>query len=150
MGKYLSRAAIHEARDFATREVAVPEWGGTVLVRELTALEADDIGFGMLSPTGDADPRKAQGMQAKLVAWATIDEAGGRIFSLEDIKALGKKSSRVIQRLANAVLDLSGMAPKEERLLTVQCEHCEAFFEVNLVQLEEQYEALPEGPPKNA
>ena len=38
---YLDKAAILTADDLGRREVAVPEWGGTVLIRGLTGAERD-------------------------------------------------------------------------------------------------------------
>ena len=45
MAEYLSREVVLAAQDLKTEDVEVPEWGGTLLVRELTVSEFEHLGF---------------------------------------------------------------------------------------------------------
>jgi len=114
MTDYLSRESILDIQDCKTEEVYIPEWNGTVIVRELTASEADNVGFGVLDEHGEIDVRKAKGKTVQIVSWATIDESGNKLFTPKDVKALGEKSRTVIERLADKIMHLSGLAKDDE------------------------------------
>lgn len=109
MSKFLSRDDILSAV-IKTTEVDVPEWDGKVKVRELTSHEATELGFGMVSDEGKIDRSQVPDMMAKAVALAAIDENGERLFSEDDVELLRQKSFGPIQRIANAVLNMSGMS----------------------------------------
>ena len=114
MSKYLSRAVILETQDYKTDEVEVPEWGGVVLVRELTAAQVQRLGFGMATPDGEVDPTKDQALMTRIVSWGVIGDNGERLFSEKDIEKLGEKSYAVIQRISAVIMGLSNLAPEEE------------------------------------
>ena len=86
-------------------EVYLAEWGGKLRVRALTGPEKCILwklrrGFG---------PRKYEpgGAAATAVAFAAVDEGGRRVFTDDDIRALGKKSAAPLYRLYDKILDLS-------------------------------------------
>ncbi len=149
---YLSRDDVLRAQDFETREVEVPEWGGTILVRELNAEEVEEVGLGQLDAQGNRDLRKVAGLRVKVISWATIDEEGKRLFLAKDVQQLGKRSSQTVQRVFDVIQELSGISAEETRPLTIECPHCTEPFEVDLVELDEQYEAIDKEDelPKNA
>ncbi len=112
---YLARADILGAPDLPTREVPVPEWGGVVLVRGLTAAERDEYEISLIditaSTTGRMVPR-VDNMRAKLAARGIVDESGNRLFSEADIEVLGTKSATALDRVCDAIRELSGLGPK--------------------------------------
>jgi hypothetical protein len=114
MGKYLSRSEILSADDIKTREVPCPEWGGVVLVRGMSAAERDSV---ELSVSGKGGPN-LQNIRAKIAARCIVDEAGQRIFSDEEIEALGKKAAAPIDRVFTAAVALSKLAPEDARALS--------------------------------
>jgi len=114
MSKYLSRDAILAARDFKTEEVEVPEWGGTVLVRELSAADFDSVGFPMVKEDGKIDARGARGMNVKIVSLSVIDAEGNQLFTPKDVRALGERAIAPIRRITAKVMELSGMVAAEE------------------------------------
>lgn len=114
MSKYLSRDEVLAAQDFQTEEVEVPEWGGVVLVRELSASDFDAVGFPMVKEDGKLDARGARGMGVKIVSLSIIDEEGKRLFTPKDVRALGARAIAPIRRITAVVMDLSGMAAEEE------------------------------------
>lgn len=107
------RKAILDA-GFVTKEIEVPAWGGTVLVRELTADEVEQIGFGMTGEDGKVDPSKARGRMPWIVARCVIDEKHERIFVDGDARRLAQRGGNAIIEIATAVLEMSGLIDEEE------------------------------------
>ena len=97
-----------------TVEVDVPEWGGTVLVRELTAGEVDEMGFSMATPDGSLDATKAKSFRIKAAAWCIVDEDGKSVFTEKDIRELGQKSHSAIERITNAIMEISNIGGEVE------------------------------------
>jgi hypothetical protein len=108
---YLSRDEIFEAKDVETREVAVPEWGGTVLVRGLSGYDRDAYQASMLEfqKNGQASPELGN-MTAKLVSRAIVDEDGNPLFTALDVGRLGQKSAAALDRVSNVAAELSGLS----------------------------------------
>lgn len=96
---YLTRDQILATADLPAEDVEVPEWGGTVRVRTMTAAERDVI-------SGITDDIH---FMERLVAVVVIDEAGNRVFSDADVEALGKKSAHALTRVFRVGLRLSSM-----------------------------------------
>lgn len=105
--KRLSRADIAAAADVKSRDIEVPEWGGTVTVR---GLRAGDL----LELQAAQEAKQLNGKEALLwiAAHTIVDEKGERIFgdSEEDRKALAAKNINVLVRLTDAAAELSGMS----------------------------------------
>jgi hypothetical protein len=80
------RSQILAADDLPREAVAVPEWGGvTVWVRTLTGTERD-----------------------------RFETQGARLFADGDAGALGKKSSKALDRLLEVAMRLSGIGAKQQ------------------------------------
>lgn len=108
----LSKRLILDAVDLRTEEVDVPEWSGTVLVRELSAAQMAE--FKSLSVAAvDTNTRKIVDGKAlfRLSAWtvaqAVIDEDGQRLFTDAEVDKLREKSDVVIDRLSAHILQMS-------------------------------------------
>lgn len=87
------------------REVPVPEWGGTAIVRELSLGEASELG--RLDVTNRDDQMRAAAMTVKF-GW--IDDSGNQVMHSDDgIELLMQQSVGVLTRIATAIADLSGM-----------------------------------------
>lgn len=117
MTTYLSRDDILNAQDFRTDEVDVPEWGGAVLVRELSAADADRIGFSMADKQGNIDLSKAEGIAMRTVVLGVIDEEHRRIFTGKDVRTLGGRSHLAVNRVAKRIMQLTGLAPETDEEL---------------------------------
>lgn len=113
MGKFLSREDILSAA-IKTVEVDVPEWGGKVKVRELSAHEVTTLGIGMVTEDGKVDRSQVPDMMTQAVVLGAIDEDGERLFTEQDVELLKGKSFDPIQRIARAVLDMSGMSKSKQ------------------------------------
>lgn len=107
----LSRDDVLSADDRELREVEVPEWGGTLYVRELSAKEVEDF----QSEASELQEKAEQGKdlpyswRASLVALCAADEDGERLFEPDDRGALGDRSNDSIDRVADAALEVNGI-----------------------------------------
>lgn len=106
----LSRTSILTAVDMQTETVAVPEWGGDVIVRGLTGKERDTFEQASLrrNTKGELELNMSN-MRARLVAYCVIDDTGARLFTDADIAEIGKKSAAALERIAKVAQRLSGM-----------------------------------------
>lgn len=115
----LNREQILAINDIQTEVVNVPEWGGEVRVRGLTALERDRLmaEFFDLEGGGRMKPEKAAEYRVKLAVLCVVDESGERIFNDKDTELLGKKNPKAIERIADVVARLSGLSEEEVEAL---------------------------------
>lgn len=109
MSELLGRDAILGAVDVQYQEVDVPEWGGKVRIKGLTAGERDTFEASILQGKGKNTSVNHKNMRAKLLAMSIVDAEGNRIFGNDDIAALGKKSSKAINRLFDIATELNGI-----------------------------------------
>ena len=112
--RVLTKDDIFAAEDITTEEVYVPEWGGVVYVKTLSGSERDELEKSIFS-AGEADPSN---LRAKLVAMATVDKEGNRLFTFADAERLGKKSARALDRVFSVAQRLSGMLPQDVQAMT--------------------------------
>lgn len=110
-----TREEILRQTQMPTRSVPTPEWGaGTaVTVRALTGKERDawENQNVLLGTQATANIR------ARLVVMAAVDDAGELLFSAEDAIQLGETGAAPLDRLFDAVCDLSGMGEPKLRTL---------------------------------
>lgn len=96
----LSRTEILSIIPRLDREpVAVPEWGGAVNVRMMTAAERDR--FEVLLAEG-----KRTNFRALLAAFTACDDAGARLFTEADVPALAAQPASALERIAVVALRL--------------------------------------------
>lgn len=99
----LDRKAIFKAVDLDIKSVKVPEWGGEVCVRGLTARERDHFEASI----GTA--ANLENLRARLVVLTLCDEKGERLLKDSDAIELGKKNAQVVDRLFEIARKMSGM-----------------------------------------
>lgn len=106
----LTREQIVAAKKLKTEEVDVPEWGGKVLVRELTADKAMELGRQVKQ-----DDRQA--MIRWVIAGAVSSDTLEPLFqdTDEDRLLLGGMSAAAILRIGNKAIELSGLADDAEK-----------------------------------
>lgn len=116
----LGREAILKAQDLSYQDVSVREWGGKVRVKSLTASERDQFEDSILGAKAKDGTREVEtkNLRAKLVAMSVVDKDGNRLFTHEDITALGAKNSAAIDRLFGIAQKLSGIGQKDIEELT--------------------------------
>ena len=95
----LNREQILGAEDLPRELVPVPEWGGELWVRTMTAAERDDFEIGSLKNLNGTVEIDRRNLRASLVARCAISEDGGRLFTDADIVTLGGKSAAAMDRV---------------------------------------------------
>ena len=112
--KILGRDDILAAPDITTIEVDVPEWGGVVVCKPLSAAQRDAFEASVTETKNGQTKLNGTNFRAKLVARCIVDpENGLRLFTNEDIELLGKKSSKALSRVFDAVSTASGMTKED-------------------------------------
>ncbi len=94
--------------DSNTDVVQVPEWGESIRIRSLTALEQERW-WDILTMHDEKGIDPPGGRKASLVYMGCIDDEGGDLFKPEDIPILGQKHPVAMNRLFSAIQKLSGM-----------------------------------------
>lgn len=117
MAKMLSSDEVRTAEDLKREVVEVPEWGGAVIVRALTAQELDEFKSSNLIRTGDKYEANLVNGRARLVVRALVNEDGSRMFTDADAEELGKKSSTAIHRLYAAAARLTPLNEEAEEAI---------------------------------
>ena len=104
----LTRDGILGQTALATDSVTVPEWGGEVRVRELTVDERKAL----LAAVREKDGKVGDTTEAavKMVCLCALGEDGRPLFTEADAPALKAKSARAVERLAEAIGRMSGLA----------------------------------------
>jgi len=97
----LDRLAILAPRELARERVDVPEWGGHVFVRVLTAAERDALELIWEST-------KRRNLRARLAVSTVCDEHGADIFHVDDVEQLGRQASTALVRIADTALRVNG------------------------------------------
>ncbi len=88
------------SRTLATEAVEVPEWGGQVHVRELTAGERDRFEVQV------SDSKRAN-FRARLAVFAVCDDKGARLFQESDIPELAQLPSAGLVRVCEVALRIN-------------------------------------------
>lgn len=108
----LTREQILAIQDLPFEEVEVPEWGGTVRVRGITAMDRDAM-EGRATKAGSDPEAQVRNLRAWVVAHGVVDADGNRVFGAADAEALGQKSSLVMDRLFWIVVRLSALKQQD-------------------------------------
>ena len=99
----LKRDDILKVQDIKIEKVHVPEWGGDVYVKGMSANARDEWEDFIIK----ARSGSLRGTRAKLCSLSICDENGKLLFSQKDMEALGEKSSAALQRVFNLAQDIS-------------------------------------------
>lgn len=107
----LQRDQILAVADLPLAAVEVPEWGGTVWVKPMTAAGRDAFESAVSDESGDIDRTN---FRANLVVRCAVDpETGKRIFKDGDANALGEKNALPVNRVFEVAARASGLTPED-------------------------------------
>lgn len=96
----LNRETIYQEGAPKTKEVPIPEWGGSVTIRSLSADEAMAL----------AEYRGQKTVVSRYIAASVIGEDGQRVFpDDDDIAKIGSLGAKGNLRLYRAIEELNGM-----------------------------------------
>jgi len=113
----LNRADILNKTDLPKEEVFVPEWGGSVFVRALTAKERVIYEQAVITRNGKDVETNLEKAIALLVALTVVDEDGKRLFSNKDADELADKNANALSKLYMVAVRMSSLAPEDVKEL---------------------------------
>ena len=112
----LNKDQIKAASDTRWEDVPTPEWGedAEVRVRALTGSERDAWeASGIVSgPNGSVQRRMPTDARSRLLVMCLIGEDGKPLFGASEVRDLAAKDGKVIDRLFDVALRLSGLDKK--------------------------------------
>lgn len=111
--KVLTKADLLAATTLPTERVEIPELGGVVLVRGMSGEERDAYETAMFTRKGNRQQMDTSNFRAKLVASCCVDDAGDRLFTLEEAAQLGRVRADVLHRLWSVAQRLSGLGGED-------------------------------------
>lgn len=111
--KLLTRDAILAAKDDRFKDIDMPEWGGTVRVRGLSAAERSVLEstytYTEPGPNGRPQNKVRPEFRVALCAGCIVDGEGNKMFTESDLEALGAKNGAALERVFDAARKLSGI-----------------------------------------
>lgn len=105
----LSRDQIFSKPDIETDEVDVPEWGGAVRIRSITAAQQKEIAKIQNNTARSETDRYARG-RLQMVVFGCVDKEGSPLFTEDDFAALEERNPGVLNRLSDAIGRISGLS----------------------------------------
>ena len=106
----LDRDAILNVVDLKPEVVEVPEWGGSLYIRMLTASERDKF---EASCVGTGKKQNLTNIRARLVVLCACAEAGARLFTEGDAAARGRESAAAVDKVFGACSKLNGFSSQD-------------------------------------
>ena len=100
----LTKAQILSADDRSTKEIKVPEWGDSVLLRVMSGTERESFEREWQSTEDKLLPQ----YKLKMLRRCLCDDKGQPLFSDDELEGLGNKSALVIERLFRECMRLNG------------------------------------------
>ena len=113
----VGREALGKAT-FKRATVAVPEWGGDALIRELSAAEVAKVQQ-IANTAVDMATRTVRDVaalarfQAEVVVAGWIDDAGANVLTASDVDSVLAQPSKIVSLLSKEISKLSGMEAAE-------------------------------------
>ena len=113
----LSREQILASTDLRKELVDIPEWGGSVYVRVMTAAERDKLDARYIQRKGQNGQRSFENFRAEMVVTTVVDDAGQRLFTDADVPQISLKSAAAVERIFNVASRLNGLSAKDQEEL---------------------------------
>lgn len=112
MKEMLSREQILSKVGALKREEhEIEEWGGTVLLRELTGAERDRMEGLLLRGKQNLN---FTGARAQMLMLSCVNENGSPVFTEKDLPMLSELSGKTLDGVFKKVSEMSGMSPGSE------------------------------------
>lgn len=107
----LNRKQIEAVDDRKWEDVPVEEWGGEVRLLGLSGTERDayQASLVILGSNGSVQRMNLADASAKLVAKCLVDEDFERLYTDKEVRELGAKNGKVLDRLHKKAQALSGL-----------------------------------------
>ncbi len=98
-------------KDFET--VPVPEWGGEVRISSITGTQRDDFEQSLILERGKDRKTNLRNVRAKLIVLCAVNEDGSKMFTDDDIRRLGRKNAKPLDRLFDACQKIAGLSQED-------------------------------------
>jgi hypothetical protein len=97
MAKFLTKELIKNANDVKMELVEVPEWGGKMYIKSLSAIEREEL----RKEIGEGSDKEMDlvKVQMKMLSLTIVGEDKTRLFNEDDMLWLKEKSAVVMDRL---------------------------------------------------
>lgn len=105
----LTKDAILSAQDRTTKDIEIPEWGGTVRLSVISATDRD----AWEQQVYGGDKPNVSDFRARFVALCLVDEQGARMFTDKEVAQLGSKSATALSRVFKAAQKLNALSDDE-------------------------------------
>jgi hypothetical protein len=79
-----------------TETIDIPEWGGRVIVSEMSGKARDNFVLAHAKMTREQDDKNITALYA---AYTLVDENGELLFCVDDVEELGKRSGSALDRI---------------------------------------------------
>lgn len=110
----LTADQIFDVDDSKVDRVAVPEWRGSVMIKGLSGAERDEYEATIIEQDRKGNVRtRLANARAKLVVAAAVDKNGNQLFDDADVKRLGRKSAKALQRVYDKAAELAGLKDED-------------------------------------
>lgn len=113
----LTAAEILCAKDRQNESVEVSEWGGSVLVWEMTGSWRDRYELLLMGLAKEETRQSVENLRATLLAGSICDENGMPLFTEAQISALGSKNYKVLDRLKDVAERLNAISAEDKDAL---------------------------------
>jgi hypothetical protein len=115
---FLTKDQIFAAEDREFDEVPCPEWGGDVRLASISGRQRDEYENSLIEQRGNDRKMNLRNARAKLIVLCAVDENGSRLFTPDDLAALGRKNAKPLDRLFTAAQKLAGLSDEDVTKLT--------------------------------
>lgn len=129
----LNRNQILEAKDIKTKDIEVPEWGGTIRIKQLSAKEYNDITMNMVNIRKMAAKQLSSRKNANenledainelaiknqkilLLIKSIVDENMKPLFTEADMELLYQKNANVIDRIIAEIEEFNSVSTEDAK-----------------------------------
>ena len=129
----LTRNQILEAKDIKTKDIEVPEWGGTIRIKQLSAKEYNDITMNMvnirkmaakqLSSKKNSDENledainemAIKNQKILLIIKSIVDENMKPLFTEADMELLYQKNTNVIDKIIAEIEEFNAVSSEDAK-----------------------------------
>ena len=109
----LTKDDIFKVDDLPTKDIDIPEWGGTLTIRTLTGAERDQFESAFVNQ----DQIDIRGLKARLIQLTVQNGDGQPMFTKADLQKINSKSASVIDRIFQESQRLSGLTKEDVDVL---------------------------------
>lgn len=108
---------IIETKDIEIKTIEVPEWGGSICLKQMNGLEREEFEGILLGKADDKGKiKKTDKLRGTLLSLTLCNSTGVRVFKSveEGVDTLSKKNAAVVSRLYDIAKEYNGLKDEEE------------------------------------